>query len=390
MFGSVSRTVRLVLLLTPFAMSAFLILGSLMRAVLSGDFSGGGDFRVFYEGAVLFAQGRFAELYTPEQFIQLAGIVDINLWYVYSPVYARAWVPFSWLGMDSAWIVWTAGSVALIAATAAAASKRILPAAILAVTCAPAAMSLQLGQNAAVSAAIIAGSYLLARRGHLMAAGAELAILVFKPQIAVGLGVWWLADRRYRKAAWWALATATGIVAASWLIDGPAWSPYWTAVAELATIRGPTLQVSLMGFVDLLRPGWPVARVIGAGAGMALVAVFALWARSPRDPSIAFVVATAVTLLASPYVAMYDYLILLAPIAMLIDSHDVERLWLPATALSWTVLFSTAIAKAMKASFGFAIQLAPVALGAMLVALVLTLDRPGVASPSVDDAVGSP
>jgi hypothetical protein len=86
---------------------------------------------------------------------------------------------------------------------------------------------------------------------------------------------------------------------------------------------------------------------------------------------------------------MYDYLMLLAPIAILIDSHDVERLWLPATALSWTVLFSTTIAKAMKASFGFAIQLAPVALGAMLVALVLTLDRPGVASPSVDDAVES-
>ena len=118
---------------------------------------------------------------------------------------------------------------------------------------------------------------------------------------------------------------------------------------------------------------------------VALVA-FGWWVKQPRDPTMAFVVAAAVTLLAAPYVLMYDYLILLAPITYLVVSHDVENLWLPAVILSWSVLFSAILVQAMDDAWGFGIQIATVALTFAVLMVVRVFDAPYATSRAAERA----
>jgi len=186
-----SRTTWVVLLLVPFAMSAILVLSNPVSHVAAGEYNGATDFDYFYSGAELFAQGRYEELYDPEVFPQLLDRTEPKLWYAYSPMYARAWGPLTRFSIDSAWVIWTLLSAVLIALAAALnAAKWRATAAILAIASFPAAMNLQLGQNAAVSAVLIGIAHAMIIRGRPIGAGLALG-LMFKPQLAIGVGLCW-------------------------------------------------------------------------------------------------------------------------------------------------------------------------------------------------------
>jgi hypothetical protein len=364
--------VRRILLLTPFALSGILVLLGPLRAMLTGDPDVAPDFHVFYAGADLFEQGRFGELWDQAAFAGVTGLDEPFLWYAYPPFYARASVPMTALTIEQASVLWTLAGAALLPLTIRVVAGRWdWWLSLLAFISLPAAANFQLGQNAAVAALIVGVSFALVAKGRHVPGGIVLGVLVFKPQLAIGVALWWLVDRRYRAAALSALATASLLVATSVALDPTAWRSYWSVLPDLANVRGQPIQVSIVGFMDLALPNWSPARAAGMVLAVVVLAVFGWWvARGERSPDLAFSIAVAVTLLSAPYVIIYDYLILLAPIVVLLRSRDLDEVWLPGVVLSWSVLFTYVIRELADDWVGMQVQLAPVALGLTVVALV--------------------
>lgn len=363
---------RRLLLLTPFALSAILVLGGPLRSLLSGEFNGAADFYVFYSGAELFDSGRYAELWDLDALGGVIGRDDPNLWYAYAPFYARAWVPLTSLTIDQAWILWTiAGVASILTAVRVVAGRWTWWLTLLAIISLPGAANFQLGQNVAFAALLVAASFALVVNDRQVLGGIVLGLMAYKPQLAIGIGLWWLLDRRYRAAAWSALGTVAVIVGTSWVLDPSAWSAYRNLLPDLSRVRGQPLQVSLAGFVDLALPDWTVGRTAGVVIGLLVLGAFGWWVtRRERPSDIAFAAAIAVTLLAAPYVLIYDYLILLAPIVVLLRRRDLERMWVPAIVLSWTVFLTYLVRSRIDDWLGFQIQAAPIALGIVLLLLM--------------------
>lgn len=366
------RLLRGVLLLTPMAIAALLVWPDIVASLVAGQYNGGADFDVFYSGAALFEQARFAELWDPDGFAASIGRDEPYLWYAYPPVYASAWRALTGLSIDAAWVTWTvAGMAAIPVAVRVVSGRWDLPVTLLVLTVYPAALNFQLGQNAALSALIIAVAAGLLRRGRPLWAGVVLGLLVYKPQLAIGIGLWWLLDERYRPAGLAALGTAGSIAGISWLIHPDAWTAYGTTAFEVAAVPTQILQVSLPGFFELALPGWDAARIAGLVVAVVVVAAFVWWIRrAPRSFETALAVAVMVTLLCAPYLIVYDYLIGLAPLALLLRERDLTPLWLAGAALSWAVLYTYVVRGVATDLIGVPIQILPLVLAGVLVHFV--------------------
>lgn len=366
-----------VLLLSPFAIAAVLIWPDVLGSLFAGRYNDAADFQVFYDGARLFGEGRFTDLWTQERLADVLGRPeDRFLWFAYPPFYARSWLLLTGLGIDAAFVVWTiAGLAALAAAVRVAAGRWDLAAIALGLAWYPAAINFELGQNAAFGALIVAVSVGLVRSGRHIAGGALLGLLVYKPQLAIGLGVWWLLDRRFRPAGWSALASAGLVLATSLLVDATAWAAYREALSELAGQRGQILQVSLAGFADLALADWTLGRTVGTVAGAAVLAWFGWWV-ARRQPSFELAAAAAivVTVLSAPYLIVYDYLIAVGPAVILIRSRPLPGLMVPAVLVSWSVLYTYVVLAATVEAIGVAVQILPLATLTLFVGLLRLVD----------------
>ena len=151
----------------------------------------GADFAVFHTAGELAAEGRTDVLYE-DRFAELAnekfgGDDEGNLIYLNPPVVAQVLQPLSGLSYRTAFLVWSAVTLALTAAGLAL-LRAPRPFWLLAVVVPPAVLNLQLGQNGAVGLVILAGVFALLRseprgRGR---AGGEPAALQAHPGVGGG------------------------------------------------------------------------------------------------------------------------------------------------------------------------------------------------------------
>jgi len=360
-----------VLLISPFVISAALFWPGILRWLWEGAYNGASDFDVFYSGAQLFGDGNYGALWDPDRLALELGRDDPFLWYAYPPLYASAWQPLIALSIDAAFVSWTVAGIVMVPLVVRLVADRWdLVAVLLGLASYPAVINFDLGQNAMLAALIVAAAVALVRSGHAAAGGAVFGLLVYKPQLAIGIGVWWLIDRRYRKAAAAALGVAGLIVAVSWALQPAAWSAYLDALSEVAGVRGQNLQVSLAGFFDLLFPDWGPARAFGFGMGIAALVGVGWWLRTEPPFEAALAAAVLVTFLAAPYLLVYDYLIGLGPAALLLRRHGVARLWPAAAVLSWSMLYTYVIRGVLADSIGIQLQVLPLAALLMLWSVV--------------------
>ncbi len=179
------------------------------------------------------------------------------------------------------------------------------------------------GQNGFLTAALVGGTLgLLQRRPAL--AGLCLGLLTYKPQFGLLFPLVLIADRRWLTIAV-AAAVAVGLAALSWLaFGGSSWAAFahWLPITSREILGEghadwSRLQ-SLFGLVRAHGGSEPLAWSVQAAGSLAVaVALVWLWrSRAPFDLKAAALAAG--TLVATPYVYMYDLVVLAVAVAFLI------------------------------------------------------------------------
>jgi len=179
------------------------------------------------------------------------------------------------------------------------------------------------GQNGFLTAALIGGT-LAALEKRPALAGVLLGLLTYKPQFGLLFPLALIADRRWLTIAV-AAAVAGTMAAASWLVFG---SASWQAFFHWLPITGhlvlgegvadfDRLQ-SLYGLVRAHDGGETLALAVqSAGSFAAAIGIVWLWrSRAPFELKAAALAAT--TLVATPYVYMYDVTVLAVAVGFLV------------------------------------------------------------------------
>jgi len=182
-----------------------------------------------------------------------------------------------------------------------------------------------IGQNGFIMAALfIGGLTLLPHRPF--AAGAVLGCLILKPQLALLLPVAILAAGQWRAVAG-AVLSSTLVLVLGLAVFGygatQAWldqMPLYVSIARNGLV-GWHKSVTL--FAAARQLGAPEAIAFGIHGAVALVAAAAVWKswRSTANWQAKFAMLAAATMLASPYLYIYDSLILLPVFVYLMERH---------------------------------------------------------------------
>jgi protein-S-isoprenylcysteine O-methyltransferase Ste14 len=307
------------------------------------------------------------------------------------PFFALAFVPLALLPYGVAFALWCALGLGLVAAALALVGRvepawgaRWRAAVPWVLAFVPVFAAVSYGQNSLVSVGLLAGVFVLLRRGRDFAAGLVLGAVLYKPQLALVLALMLLLDRRWRTLLGLA-AGGVALGAASWALS-PRACIAWAELARsfLAMPRAPGFPAwnmhSLTTFFTLLLPAAPRAAAALAllATGCALVAVRALqpvWGGDGLRRW--YAIALWGTALVSPHLFLYD-LSLLALAAVLVwpDRRD-EDLWIGGMALVWVaLLFSGPLARALQTALGPAVQLSVPVVAAVGYQLLRDAARP--------------
>jgi hypothetical protein len=261
------------------------------------------------------------------------------------PFYALLYLPTAGLSFYASFAIWTLLGFGLV-------SLSILllrperPARAFGWTLAfyPVFAAVSFGQNTFLSLAIFAAVYRLLESGRAFSAGLAAGLLWFKPQLLIGLFIWWaFSPRRYLRA-WLGVGVSGAILAGiSWLVLPDASRAFVETLKTNVGFRGFGLwnSQSPKAFFEMLLPGrpelfWPLTLAVAAGS--VAVAWRVSRATGARVASM-FPVAVFLSLWVSPHALIYEWTLLAAACIVLWKEHPAKRdAWLCLFALGWVAL----------------------------------------------------
>jgi hypothetical protein len=331
----------------------------------------GTDHSAFHTAAVLLADGRGETLFQypeltefrarQEELVGKPGFLDP---YRNPPFYALLYLPtarFPYVGSYAVWAI--VGIFGLIAGLALVRGRDIRRPLAWALSFYPAFAAVSFGQNTLLSFATFGLVYRCLTADRRFLAGLAAGLLLYKPQLLFGVGVWWLlAMRRY----WPCLL---GLSAAGVVLLGvsaaavPAETRQWVrSLPEIA-------QYDAFDFFNLHNPRGFGALLLGsksagnwfglAGLGLAAWWLWRVGSRRGADFRVMFAAAIFATLWGSPHTMTYEWALAVIPAVILWDARpDLRATWVPLFAVAWVVLFvSTPLTKAQLRLAEVAIQL---------------------------------
>jgi len=272
------------------------------------------DFLSYWAAAALVVSGHSADAYDValhHAVQEQAFAFDTRMPFAYPPPYLLVILPFGFLSYWAAASSWICATLSLYAA----AVRRWMPGFVAhAIAFPPVAVCGIVGQNGFLTAALyIGGTSLLAKQPFL--AGAILGLLVIKPQLGLLLPLAFVAGREWRAFAG-AAASVAGLILLSLLAFGLA---PWKGFYGMAGLAGSIATHGLVGwykmasvFSSLRLAGVPepIAMVIHATcAASAAVLVWRLWRRTTDSGARAAILVPA-SVLVSPYLFIYDQVVL--------------------------------------------------------------------------------
>ena len=284
------------------------------------------DFLAFYTAGRESLAGQAAALYEPA-FAKAAQVAALGRdfagtygWH-YPPTYLLVTAPLSSLCLLVAQIVWVAVTLALLLIVL----WRIAGLRGVAVGLAVPALlgNLVTGQNGFLTAALVGASLLLVERRPGLA-GTAVGLLAIKPHLGLLFPVA-LAAGRHGCAILAATATVAGTALLTAAIFGV--EPWLAFFGSMAAGQAQVLGAGIMGF-GKLQSAYGLVRAFGGGAGAAWtaqaivtgtvgIAVAWLW-RSSSSTGLKAAGLAAASLLATPYVYLYDAVLLSVPAAFLV------------------------------------------------------------------------
>ncbi len=245
------------------------------------------------------------------------------------------------------------------------------------------AITIACGQNGFLTGALMGLACLALARPDARGAGVPLGLMVIKPHLALGLGLYALAARR-RSVVITAAVAAAGICLFATLAFG---TSVWTAFLGGATEAGRFLEAGLYPLYRMISVyAWlatlgvpPKAAFLAQGltAGLVLAGLgLAHYRRMPPRQMLGF--ALLAGLCVSPYA--YDYDLPIATLGLALLMPDLIRLTRPREraalfALSWTAcgwgLVQSSLVQARYGSGNLPDDVQPLSLGGMALILLL-------------------
>lgn len=354
-------------------------LGSLALGGWTRDAEGqlfGPDHIAFYSAARLVTEGRQADMYNYEALgpyqRQLVGDDFGIMAYRNPPFYALPYLLTAWLPFPASVLIWMAiGFVAFAFAVWCLRPERPWRVVGWSFTFYPFFAAVSFAQNTLLSMAVFAATFRLLANGRLFAAGLIAGLLWYKPQLLIGLFVWWGLTPRRNVWCWVGVGVMGGILAAvSWLALPEASQAFVDNLRTNVAYGGENMwnKHSPRAFWTLLLPGWPaIALVLTLAFAFAGVGV-AVWVavRTGAPVGVMFPVAIFLTLWASPHSLIYEWALLIPAAVVLWERFPARRdAWLCLFALAWAALaVSTTFALVqIKAQLPVALQVSVPVLG---------------------------
>lgn len=280
------------------------------------------DFASYWAAAKLAVAGNAADAYDMaiHRAVENQAVTmgDNFLPFAYPPSYLLLILPFGFLPFGSALCAWV-GTTLAIYATAA---RKLMPGALaLALAFPPALACGVVGQNGFLLAAIwIAATLLYPRRPF--AAGAVLGLLALKPHLGILLPIAFIAVRDWRAFAG-ALIGAVMTVGIGLVLYGPS---EWQGFFAMMPLYGSLTADGLIGW-NKMASLYATLRQIGLPAGIsgaihiavalaATTMLVRIW-RGSHDPLLRMAILVTATALISPYLYVYDQVMLIVAIAWL-------------------------------------------------------------------------
>jgi alpha-1,2-mannosyltransferase len=288
----------------------------------------GTDYIQFYAAGETVRQGQSADLYNfvfQSQLEQAIAGPELTSFHAFitPPFFAWLYVPFTYLPYTWSFFAWSAlsliflwGSIKLISTNPKTNSF------LWALTWFPVFAAISFGQNSLLSLFLICLTYYLWKKDKYLAAGLVSSLLLYKPQMVLGLGILWLIDYRRSWRSLIGLACGGAILAglSFWLLPDAS-----QAYLNLSRNFLPGLiyqdqfpiwhLYSLRGFWFLLLAGnRTLAEVLSLilSLGGILVYIF-LWRNHRDQKDLLFAAAICLTIWISPHAMVYDWCILIIP-----------------------------------------------------------------------------
>jgi alpha-1,2-mannosyltransferase len=330
----------------------------------------GTDHSAFHTAAVLLGEGRGATLFDypdlpafsarQEELVGKPGFLDP---YRNPPFYALLYRPTGRLPYAASYAVWAAiGLLVLFGGLRLVHGPGVARQLGWALSFYPTFAAVSFGQNTLLSFGIFALVYAAVVRDRRFLAGLAAGLLLYKPQLLLGLGVWWALDvRRFWPALGGLAVTGLALAGLSWAVlpsETAEWVRRLPDIARYDRFEFYNLH-NPRGFGDLLTGDRRVGTWVGF-AGL-LLAVGWLWRfrrRHAADDRLVFAAAVFATLWGSPHTMTYEWALAVLPAGILWDARPDRRdLWTWVFAVAWVALFvSTPLTKGQLAAAGVAVQ----------------------------------
>ena len=333
----------------------------------------GTDYVQFYAAGSTVQKGESARLYNFEYQKKLeqdivGGTISGHHAFITPPFFAWVFVPFSLLPYMWSFAIWSLLGLACLWMSlhwaGAAQPGRWFGWAL---TWFPVFASISFGQNSLLSLGVLSLTYLLWLRERRWLAGLACSLVLYKPQLVLGVGFLWLLEWRRDWKALAGLAVGGSLLAGLCFVLLPESSRFYMDLSR-NVLPGILRQEGFplwhahtpRAFWLLLMPGQPslgetlalLSTVLG------IVIYFFYWRKLRREPTLQFAGAVCLTLWTTPHAMIYDWTILLIPAILFWEKRpNCRGLWKVLFALIWVATFlSGPLTLAQSKILPFAVQ----------------------------------
>jgi hypothetical protein len=288
----------------------------------------GTDYLPFYAVGETLRQGQSANLFNFEyqsQLQQAAAGSGLTSFYAFitPPFLAWLYVPFTFVPYSWSFLIWSVlGFIILWASIKLIPSDEPTKSFLWALTWFPVFASISFGENSLLSLFFLSLAFWLWKKDKYLAAGLASSLLLYKPQMVLGIGLLWLLDCRKSWKSLLGLAGGGAVLAGLcfWLLPDAS-----RTYIDLARNFLPDLMYraqfpvwhlhTLRGFWMML---FPNARWLAEGLSFILsiagiIAFIIFWYKNKAEKNLLFAGAICLTIWISPHAMIYDWSILIIP-----------------------------------------------------------------------------